>query len=190
MKFLRKISNGMRKHVISFALMLLCVSNNSVANTQQSPLPQYRVNAGDMIQITVFGQADLSIVTRLPDNGIISYPFLGELNIANMTVTSIEGVIHRGLLGDYLINPSVQVTVIEYRPFFISGAVKQPGGYPFQPGLTIAKAAALAGGFTERAATRYFSVERQINGKVIDVTLAQIDAIQPGDIITVQQSFF
>ncbi|MBT0587619.1 polysaccharide biosynthesis/export family protein [Alteromonas oceanisediminis] len=181
------------KKIISrsaFVLMSLLTAQVTVADPQQAVNPQYRVNTGDTIQINVFGQPDLNVVAQLPDNGVVNYPFLGELRLANKTVANIEETIYDGLLGDYLVNPSVQVNIVEYRPFFISGAVNKPGGYPFQPGITIAKAAALAGGFTERAATKSFRVERAIGERTIDVVLGPVDAIQPGDIVTVKQSFF
>ena len=54
--------------------------------------------------------------------------------------------------GDYLINPDVTVSMTQYRSFFLNGEVSRPGGYPYQPGLTLEKALALAGGLSPRAA--------------------------------------
>ncbi len=153
-------------------------------------MSQYRLGVGDKISISVFGQKDLSMETRLPDIGKINYPFLGELELVGLTLSEVEKLIYQGLKGDYLVNPSVAVTIVEYRPFFIDGEVKQPGGYPYQPGLSVNKAAALAGGYTERASRSDIQILRQQNGKQVKLEVSVSELIQPGDVITVQQRFF
>ncbi|NMH60504.1 polysaccharide export protein [Alteromonas sp. MYP5] len=153
-------------------------------------MSQYRLGVGDKISISVFGQPDLSLETRLPDIGKINYPFLGELELVGLTLSDVENLIFQGLKGDYLVNPSVAVTIIEYRPFFIDGEVKQPGGYPYQPGLSVNKAAALAGGYTERASRSDIQIVRQQNGKQVTLEVSVSELIQPGDVITVEQRFF
>ena len=89
-----------------------------------------------------------------------------------------------------MVNPSVNVAVIEYRQFFIYGQVEEPGAYPYQPGLTLQKAVALAGGFTERASSDKFFV---VTEKQVGADPAQIDInhpVSPGDTITIEESFF
>ena len=162
----------------------------SVASAQQVREDQYTLGAGDLVEITVFGQDDLTVETRLSNTGTISYPFLGDIELVGLTLNQIEQVIDDGLRGDYLVNPSVSVSVIEYRPFFIDGEVKRPGGYPYQPGLTITKAAALAGGFTERAAKDKVIIVRTIAGQEQSFQANDKDMIFPGDIVTIQQRFF
>jgi protein involved in polysaccharide export with SLBB domain len=153
-------------------------------------LSDYQLGSGDRIQIQVFDEADLSMEVRLSDAGTISYPFLGEVRVSGNTVSQLEAQIVGGLKGDYLVDPKVNVSVVEYRPFYINGEVEDPGGYPYQPGLTLRKAIALAGGFTERASKTKINVlsEGAVDGRQrqigIDVTL------NPGDIVTVEQSFF
>ncbi|WP_287133500.1 polysaccharide biosynthesis/export family protein, partial [Alteromonas sp.] len=44
-------------------------------------MSQYQLGSGDRIQISVFGQDDLSMEVRLPDVGTINYPFLGEIKL-------------------------------------------------------------------------------------------------------------
>ena len=74
-------------------------------------------------------------------------PFLGEIEVRGKTVGELERIITEGLRGDYLISPRVNVTIKEYRKFFVRGEVNKPGGFSFEPGLTLEKAIALAGGF-------------------------------------------
>ncbi|MDN3652633.1 polysaccharide biosynthesis/export family protein [Thalassotalea ponticola] len=164
---------------------------SSTANNNTNQL--YRLGVGDTIQIYVFGEDELSKQFKINQRGSINYPFLGEVSVNQLTLSDVEQRIVNGLKPDYLINPSVSVSIVEYRPFFIEGEVKKSGAYAYQPGLTVAKAVALAGGFTERASKSKIFIQRAgINkSEANQATNAQLNsAVQPGDIITVKQSFF
>lgn len=150
----------------------------------------YRLGPGDHILISVFGEEDLSMDFRLNDTGRLNYPFLGELQLEGLTVTELEQTITRGLMGPYLIDPDVTVSIKEYRPFFLNGEVMKPGGIPYQPGLTLEKAIALGGGFTERASRKKISVVRAGNPNAAAEPIQLADRIYAGDVITVRQSFF
>ncbi len=151
----------------------------------------YKLGSGDTLSIQVFGEEDLSIKEiRLGGTGSFSYPFLGEIQVRGLTAIEVENLITRGLTGDYLIDPKVTVSILEYRPFFVNGEVKKPGGYPFKPGLTLRKAVALAGGLTERASRNKFSVIRDDDPSREPVRLEYESPIFPGDIVTVDESFF
>ncbi len=169
------------------SLIAVCAQAQAQSNAD---LSQYTLGSGDVIKITVFGQEDLSVQTRLSNIGVINYPFLGDINLVGLTVNEVETTIDTGLRGDYLVNPSVSVTVLEYRPFFIDGAVRRAGGYPYQPGLSVNKAAALAGGYTERASREKIIIVRKIAGVETTIEAAASDTILPGDIVTVQERFF
>ena len=117
----------MRQKAISLAsiLFLLVFSSISFAQEGNLSMSQYQLGSGDRIKISVFGQDDLSMEVRLPDVGTINYPFLGEIKLVGLTADEVEKKIYDGLLGDYLVNPSVSVAIVEYRPFFIDGEVKK-----------------------------------------------------------------
>lgn len=160
-------------------------------SVKSETLSMYKLAAGDMITITVYGEDDLKKErTRLTDAGTISYPVLGEIEVRGKTVGDLEKAIADGLRGRYLVNPRVSVTIDEYRPFFINGQVSRPGSYPYQPGLTVSKAVTIAGGFTERASqSKIFLVrEGDRSGTRIKVDLYEL--IHPGDTVTVEESFF
>lgn len=173
----------MTKHLVSFLLLFFFYP--TVAQEQQ----QYILGAGDKIEIKVFGQADLSVTTLLGRSGKISYPFLGEIKIVGFSVKQVEQIIISGLKGDYLIHPDVSVQVLEYRDFYISGEVNNPGAYPYKPGLTINQAIAIAGGLTERASQDKIFLLKETDKK--NNRKAQInDPINAGDTITIGQRFF
>ncbi len=151
----------------------------------------YRLGTGDRIQIQVYGEADLSIdAIRVGESGTISYPYLGTVQLAGRTIQEVEDQILDGLKGDYLVNPSVSVSVIEYRPFFINGEVRRPGSYPFQPGLTVRQAIAIAGGLTERASSRGLRLVRVDDGGEQNLKVEMAFEVLPGDSIFIEDSFF
>lgn len=174
-----------RLSIILLTLLLSCS-----AFSQEDTFSSYKLGSGDIINISVFGQEDLTKEVRLSHLGVINYPFLGDIRAVGLTAAELESLIYNGLLGDYLVKPSVSVTILEYRPFFIDGEVKKPGGYPYQPGLSIDKAAALAGGYTERASKTKIQVVRNINGQEQTLQVQSVFTVLPGDIVTIQQSFF
>lgn len=155
---------------------------------EQDLLTDYRLGPGDTVLVEVFGEPDLTVTTKIPQNGRLSYPFLGAIPANGMTPKQLETRIREGLAGDYLIDPKVTVTVAEYRPVFVNGQVKTPGSFPFQPGLTVRKAVSLAGGLTERASDKRISLIAEGGSQKRQVAMDAL--IGPGDIVTVEESFF
>ena len=159
-----------------------------------SPAPasrlDYRLGVGDLVRVRVHGEEDLTLETRLDGKGTITYPFLGEIRSVGLTVRELERQIAAGLRAGYLVSPEVQVIVIEYRPFYVNGEVKRPGGYPYTPGLTVQKALSLAGGLTQLASENKIFVirEKSAGGKRESVKL---DAtVLPGDTLVVEEGLF
>lgn len=154
-------------------------------------LSNYKLGAGDVVTIRVFGEDELSRErVRLTDAGTLQYPVLGEIVIKGMTTGDLQRLITSGLKGRYLVNPRVAVLIDEYRPYYINGMISSAGGYPFQPGLTVLKAIALAGGFKERASKDKIYVIRANDPNQAQQKVDLNTQIFPGDIITVQDSFF
>lgn len=169
----------------------MSVSAAQAGNTDPvAASPDYRLGVGDLIRIQVHGESDLTLETRLSEKGAITYPFLGELPVVGLSVNLLEERIRAGLSGDYLVDPDVQVIVVEYRPIYVNGQVRRPGGYPYVPGLTVRKAAAIAGGLTERASTSklYLLRESEAGNKRFKVDM---DApLFPGDTLVVEEGLF
>ncbi|WP_022963945.1 polysaccharide biosynthesis/export family protein [Halopseudomonas pelagia] len=167
------------------ALLLLAFALETNADTQ------YRLSSGDVVRIYVYGEPDLSFEEiRLNDAGTFSYPFIGEVNALNKTPREIENMIIDGLKDGFIVDPRVSVSMINYREFYISGEVNSPGGYPFQPGLTLDRAIALAGGLTERASKRRITIIRGGDDSRTIEKAALDSAVKPGDTITIDQGFF
>ncbi len=156
----------------------------------QSELRSYRLGAGDVINISVYGEEDLSKQKyRLPDSGLIMFPF-GEVRALGLSIAELETRIADGLRGKYLVHPRVSVSMDEYRPFFINGLVEHPGAYPYKSGLTVRMAVSIAGGFKERASQGNIFVQRENDSQHTQVKISLDGAISPGDTVTVEESFF
>jgi polysaccharide export outer membrane protein len=173
-----------------FSLLLILVSSILNIAMAQETDATYKIGAGDRIEIVVYDEPELSISGLLiSSSGRFNYPYLGQLTAINKTPEQLKLEIINGLKGDYLISPKVRVSVVGYRNIYINGEVKQPGGYEFQPGLTVDKAIALAGGFTDRAARKKIYITRS-NDANTQIKASLSNRIQPGDIIVIEQSFF
>lgn len=151
----------------------------------------YRLGAGDVISIAVFDEPDLSLAKiKLDDTGSISYPMLGEVKVKGLTVAELQRKVTAGLKGTYLVNPHVTVTVDQYRDVFVNGQVYKPGNYPYQPGLTVRKAVSIAGGFKDRANKDVVSIIHDNQDRSAAIKADPSVLVEPGDIITVEESFF
>lgn len=150
----------------------------------------YTLGRGDVIGIQVFDEPDLTLDARVSSSGNINYSYLGDVRVGGKTPLELEQHITGLLENGYLVNPSVNVSVIEYRPFFIGGEVRDPGSYPFQPGLTLGKAIALAGGLTDRASTRRMFVVKSGGDTANPKRVSLGSSVTPGDTISIREGFF
>lgn len=171
-------------------LLVLLIFSSCLSAAEPMSLSRYELGSGDKINISVYGEEDMDKELILSDAGTVSYPFLGEFRAKGLTVGQLEQMITNRLKEGYFIDPRVSVSIVEYRKFFVSGEVKSPGGFQFEPGLTLEKAVALAGGFTQRASKRGITVTREENGRPTEHELSLNDSVYPGDIIVVSESFF
>jgi protein involved in polysaccharide export with SLBB domain len=170
--------------LVVMALLLVMQPMSASAETQS-----YRLGAGDTIVIKVYGEEALTLETQITNSGTINYPFLGALKLNGLTIKAVEKLVYNGLKGGYFVEPNVFVGLIEYRPFYIHGEVNKPGGYPYQPSMTVNQAIALAGGLTERASREKIAISRE--GSKVESEHGTINsAIQAGDTITIEQRFF
>lgn len=153
--------------------------------------PDYRLGVGDTISITVFGEPDLTLQAKIGEGGRFTYAFLGELTVLGMSVRDLRASIAKSLKDGYLVDPKVSVSIVQYRPFYINGQVKNPGSFAYQPGMTVRKAISLAGGLTERGSERRVRLLRDgEKGTKQEKSVSLEDRVNPGDFLTVDESFF
>jgi protein involved in polysaccharide export with SLBB domain len=177
----------------------------AVAATNPAPTPEYKVQPFDTLQFTVFQEADLSVKVKVTPQGNITYPLLGTISVAGLTVTEVERKITELLGRDYLVSPRVTAAVerATKSAVIVLGQVRTPAAYEMQPdeSLSLLQVIARAGGFTPIAAPGRVTILRTENGRerkiIVDVA-AIIKAgdkskdldLWPGDVISVPESMF
>lgn len=186
--------------------LILCLAvyggPSSVALAQDSGGHQnYRIGIGDLLQIEVYDEPDLTKEVRVLTDGDISFPLLGTITAQNLTVRELEKTIRERLAAKYIVNPQVTVFVKEFSNVFVFGEVKNPGSFPIYGMMTVFEAITLAGGFTEVANPSKVRVLRQgQTGEVgfeVDITrvtkkgdVSQDIELQPNDRVIVPRSLF
>ncbi len=155
----------------------------------QLAAPDYVLGPGDKLKVTVFGSEDLSGETEVDPSGQVTLPLIQQVPAAGKTVRELEQEIRQKLSPDYVKNPRLSIEVLNYRPFFIIGEVKNPGSYPYVAGMTVVNAIALAGGYTYRANKNEVLMTRK-SDPAHKVPAKPTDIVMPGDIVEVQERYF
>ena len=165
---------------------------------------EYKIETGDLLLITVYGQDDLTTKVRVT-KGEISFPLIGNVKAEGLTVAELGKTVEERLAKDYLVNPKVNVVIEEYLPrkVFILGSVEKPGAYelPANKPTTAIEAIAMAGGFNKVADQNGTKVVRKEGGKEVTIKVKAGDitqkgqkdkdvTVQPNDVIFVPESFF
>jgi polysaccharide export outer membrane protein len=152
----------------------------------------YRLDTGDQLRVVVFNQEQLSGEYTVGGDGAISMPLVGGVQARGMTTSELEANLVRRLSEekDILVNPSVNVQVQAFRPFYILGEVRAPGQYPAVHQGTVLSAVAIAGGFTYRARTDYVSITRKTGDQAVEHRADRDTIVQPGDVIYVYERYF
>ncbi len=140
---------------------------SSPPNVLASPDEDYRIGAGDVIEITVDDAPEISVGSkRVSANGTILMPYLKRIVAQGKTPEELEKIVADGLRGRYLKNPQVRVSVKQYnsRSFFIQGAVRTPGVYQMEGKPTLLKLITISGGLQENHGSTAFII-REVKDK-------------------------
>ncbi len=173
-----------------FVLMICLAWSTPAPAAVDGERPEYKLGSGDKVKITVFGHDDLSGRFLVGGTGDVALPLIGKIRAGGLTVEELEARIVGALKPDYLKNPRVSIEVLNYRPFYIIGEVKQPGSYPYVSGMTVVNAIALAGGYTYRARENRIYVTHAADSTSIKRPADHDTIILPGDVIEVPERFF
>ncbi len=177
----------------TLALMLLGIGQ-SMATQDTSSLHTYQrsYHQGEILNISVLGEDELSKQYIIDDSGMILMPLIGKVYVHGKTAAEIEHLIQAELQDGYIKHPVISISATNEQSFYILGEVKNPGRYDLKPDSnTILSAIALAGGFTRYAHKRKFDlVRRKGEDKYHTKNNSAYTDILPGDIIIVKQRFF
>jgi len=163
----------------------------------------YVLVVGDVIELNIFREPDLTTQATIARDGTVQLPLVREVKLAGSTIRQAREMLRDLYDRQFLVNPQVFLNVVKYaqRKFTIMGQVARPGSYELQGGerIDILEAIGLAGGFTRIADRGRVVIQRRENGEVIAIRAnakrmadgreAPVE-VQPGDIITVTESWF
>lgn len=164
----------------------------------------HTLGEGDVIEIRVYQEDELTTKARVDSQGKISMPLLGAISVGGQSVEKAQNLIRDLLEKDYLRAPQVSLTLVEFAKerFSVLGEVNHPGFFMIPEGetMSVLQAIAQAGGFTPYARSGEIVVKRKVNGREETI---RVDAksmakkkqaptlqIRGGDAIYVNQSIF
>jgi polysaccharide export outer membrane protein len=165
-------------------------ANETPTAGEPGGLTTYRLGPGDEIRILVFGQQDLSGTFQIAANGAIAFPLLGDIQAASLSAAEVSQRLADRLKQGVVKQPSVSVEIVRYRPFYILGEVRNPGSYPFTPGMTVLKAVATAGGFSYRANPKKALITRSNEPAERSYDLSGAVVVAPGDTVRIPDKLF
>ena len=167
-------------------------------------LQTYVLSPNDFLELRVYQEDDLTTKFRVAKDGTVNLPLIGVVELGGKTVEQSTRLIRDLFDKDYLVNPQVTLTVVEYakRRFTVLGQVQKPGSFeiPNEEDVSLLQAVAMAGGYTRLANAGKITVTRTVDGKkrtlVVDGKAAAKDPetksflILPEDTITVAERVF
>lgn len=155
---------------------------------------------GDVVEVRIYNEADLSGTHQISPNGTIRLPLVGEVVASGLTADELTVKIQDAYNEKYLKNAEVSLLLKEYnsRKVFVLGQVAKPGPYPFDGKMTVIEAIAMAGGTTKIADGNRVLLTREKDGGAqvrVVIEVARIERGQapdvelaPGDILFVPES--
>ncbi len=144
---------------------------------------EYQIGPKDLLEISVFGLDELNKTVRVSEDGNITLPLLGEIQVEGMNKTEVENKLRDLLAEKYLQDPQVTLFIVEYQSKRVSvlGAVSNPGPYELLGRQTLMQIIAKAGGMTEDAGDQIFVIRQQPDSSSRSLKISIKDLVMKGD---------
>ena len=174
-------NNLARNWLIFSALGLLSVPGAPFV--QEQYVSEYKIGPKDLLEITVIGFEDLNRRYRVSEEGKITLPYLGDVEVQGLSRSELEKKLAELLKEKYLEDPQVAVLIAEYesRKVFLIGAVTTPGPYELMGRLTLLKILSQAGGLTADAGNEIIVMRQMPDGTKTSLKISVDDLILKGD---------
>jgi len=183
---------------ISIFFLLSCFALFPLSQANENKDHSFSVGPKDLITINVFEVPELNITVRIAEDGSITLPLLGRVEVGGLTRFRLERKLASLLEKKYLKNAQVTVFIKEYQSKMVSiiGEVEKPGNYELIGKQTLLQILSTAGGLGDTASDRIIIIRRYKSGKssslVIDLDELMLEGnprmnipLQAGDIINV-----
>lgn len=154
----------MEKKIFMRLFLLIFLFPAFVAAEELDQGQSYQIGVGDLLQVEVYDEPDLTREVRVLTDGKISLPLIGGMQAKGLTVSGLENKVTKLLAEKYLVSPQVTVFVKEFSNVYVFGEVEKPGSFPIYGRMTVFEAITLAGGFTETANPSAVKIIRQEEG--------------------------
>ena len=187
--------------VPSFAENTAVLRDEGLNRAEQESF-SYVIGPGNLIQIKIFGEASTNQIYRVDEAGNVNHSLIGRIKLGGLTVSVAEELMEKKLSGDYIINPRINIFILEYSHFSIMGEVQKPGTYEITGRVSAIEAISMAGGFTRVANPRTVKIIRKTedgseSNIPVDTTIVTEKGkrsdevyVEADDVIMVPKSFF
>ena len=164
-------------------------------------IKRYRVNDGDILELTFEFSPEFNQVVTVQPDGYIVLRDIGDIAASGQTIPQLTSALQTAY-SQILYKPAISVGLKDFeKPYFVAGGqVEHPGKYDLRGATTLVQAITMAGGFTEKSKhsqvmlfrrvseqwteARVFDVKKMLNTK----SLAEDPYIEPGDMLFVPQN--
>ena len=192
----------MNLHNSVAALLFLILTASPLFTWAQERQPELLLGSGDSIRVVVYQNADLTIETRINENGMINFPLIGVIRLGGKSIASAELAIANALQsGGFIKQPSVIISLLQNRSSQVSvlGQVTRPGRYPLESANTrLSEMLAVAGGVSSAGADsiilsgvrdgKSFRLEVDIVAFFLDGKLQDDPLLSAGDLVYVHRA--
>ena len=157
------------RHV--FRAILALILTSAVLAGPAAAQSTYRIQPGDVLDVTVLEDAALNRQVLVGPDGRISLPLAGTVNAGGQTIETVENNIAQRLASNFAVEPNVFVALqslaapeqedfTDFLSLYVMGQVETPGLLRVEPGTSLLQAVSLAGGFGRFAATKRIQIRR------------------------------
>lgn len=167
------------------------------ANTAFSDESKYRINPGDVLEISVWKDESLNRQVVVPPDGVISFPLIQDLDASGMTVTDLRNAVTERL-SEFVPDAAVTVMIKQINSLnaYVIGKVNNPGMFSISMDTTVMQILAMARGLNPFASAgkikilrrkKNITVEIPFNYKQVEKgeNLGQNIILQKGDVVVV-----
>jgi polysaccharide biosynthesis/export protein len=178
----RKLTNLLIVGLMSGSICGLAVFADGT-RPESLPRPDYILQPSDLLHVQVYQEDDLMRDVRISQEHTVMLPLIGSVDLNGKTPREAEVIIRDLYNKDYLVNPQVTVSVLEYAKTSVDvlGSVNTPGSIEFLPEqpMNLLDAIARAGGFNRLADRKHVTLTRSGDkGKQEKITINTDELIQ------------
>ncbi len=147
------------------------LSLNSLAfSEEKNDIPFYKLGPGDVLEISVWQDERLNRQIVIPPDGVISYPFIGDIRVTNLTVADLRKIITKRL-SEYIPDATVTVMLLQINSLkaYVIGKVNRPGEFTIGLDTNVMQILAMAGGLNPYASAKKILILRKEGDKIIKI---------------------